>query len=162
MLALREPLNDHPWIELEHRIVLEHLPVLMVPDRPPKILLVALLEVGGFDTGCIVRRWNGRVVGVLESERDSHGISRFGLDFHERPLQLLFEFGIPRAIVFLYQVIHWFFGVVVFRLASLVLLGSLSLDLWFFSIGLISLSVIARAIPSALLMPMPVLLAVMV
>src|SRR5690349_9614349 len=48
MLALGEPLYNHSRIELEHRIVLENFPVFMLPDRPPKFLLVALLEKEGF------------------------------------------------------------------------------------------------------------------
>lgn len=161
MLALGEPLYNHSRIELEHRIVLENFPVFMLPDRPPKFLLVALLEKHGFDAGCIVGGRNCRIVGVLDGEGNSHGVGRFGLDLHERPLQFLVEFGIPRNVFFLHLVAHWFLGIVTFRLADIVLLNSLGLGLWFFSVGLAPLTVIARAVLSALLMAMSVLFTVM-
>jgi hypothetical protein len=83
VLAIGKAANDHARIKPEHRVIFESFPRGVVPNRPPKLLLVALVKELGFDAGCIVCWRDGGVIGILSSKRNADRVCRLGLDLWE-------------------------------------------------------------------------------
>lgn len=93
---------------LKSRIITKCDPAGLGTDGLSKLLLVVLLEELGFDTSCVVRRGNGRVLGVLGRERNTDRVSRLGFDLRKRLFQVLFELKITPAVIFALFFIGYF------------------------------------------------------
>ena len=119
-------------VQPEDRIVSELGPGGMLPDREAKFLLVVVPEVDGLDAGRIVRGRDRRVVGVFGREGNANGIGRLSGELPEPLLTLLFQLGIPHAVILLLLML------------LLVLIGRFLFDIDFGGLLLFILGILGR------------------
>lgn len=168
MVRLWEALEGHARVEPEDRVVPERVPGRVVPDRPPKLCPVVLLEPLGLDAGRVVSRRDGRVVGVFGAERNANWVGRLHLDLREGEVKLVLKLAIPSAASLFLFFIFGFFRVPILRqrllvgLDILLLLRLLGLWLLLVAAGFPFLPLIARAALPAPVILVAILVAIVV